>query len=947
MQLRNHRPIGSAAPFLLAVGVFSKLAVLANVVELDTTFDHDRGFYESPFALAISASAPGAQIIYTTDGSPPSLSNGSVYEAPIPIASTTIVRAMAHIAGESFSNIDTQTYLFIHDVVGQTATIDGYPNPAYSVGGDPRDLAIHDYQMDPEIVGSETYSGPLLAGLQAIPSMSIAVDPAEMFGEAGFYDGSDVEKQASVEILYPESPDKNEQAETGIESHSHKRLKRSLRLNFRSEYGDSKFDSGLFRSFPLGAESAVRRFDRIILRGGSNRSWARINGKKTSYALDEFSRQSQLAVSGFGLHGAFVHLYINGLYWGLYNPTERGDHHFAAEYFGGDSSEWFAVNHSGVLNGDDSRWNYLKGALKDKDMSIPANYAELCEYLDPTAFADYLLIQWFTRNNDWPSNNWFAISRDSASPMGATPIRFLVWDSEWTWDFEDKSSPGNPPPHDPWVPFTFNAGAGSYWPDAWLIANLFNAAKHSPDFLRLLGDRVYEHYFNDGAMSESENQQRWSVLTDSIRDAVVAESARWGDSLEFLGDPTYTRDGHWEPEVAFISGLMSGRTGKFIAALRANGYYPDIDPPTLSQHGGVISPGIPLTMSNPNPGGVIFYTLDGEDPASASGQTYTGPLLLNEASDVRARVYSDGEWSAMHRATFVPEDLPSLRITEIMYHPTDLTVDELAAGFLNDEDFEFVELKNVGPSALALGGMKFDIGIHFDFPDVHLAAGAYALVVANQAAFEARYGTGHTVLGTYAGQLSNGGEEIGLKTAFGRTIHLFDYEDDWYPETDGLGSSLIILNENAADFELWDRKIGWFASVPNGENPGQGDVSTYGDWSQLHFSPGSPASGQLDDADGDGWSNLAEFALNLNPKRSETVRPVELTRESGHDCLWFVRDLSKADVTYTAETSADMVNWMPLDDELVSATGSLEQRRACAPVDTDERKFFRLRISGP
>ena len=34
-------------------------------------------------------------------------------------------------------------------------------------------------------------------------------------------------------------------------------------------------------------------------------------------------------------HGTWVHLYINGLYWGVYNPTERPDASFMASYYGG------------------------------------------------------------------------------------------------------------------------------------------------------------------------------------------------------------------------------------------------------------------------------------------------------------------------------------------------------------------------------------------------------------------------------------------------------------------------------------------------------------------------------------------------------------------------------------------------------------------------------------
>ena len=53
-----------------------------------------------------------------------------------------------------------------------------------------------------------------------------------------------------------------------------------------------------------------------------------------------------------------------------------------------------------------------------------------------------------------------------------------------------------------------------------------------------------------------------------------------------------------------------------------------------------------------------------------------------------------------------------LRITEMMYHPADAAP---GSGY-NDEDYEFIELKNVGSSQLELGGTKFTDGIVYNFP---------------------------------------------------------------------------------------------------------------------------------------------------------------------------------------------------------------------------------------
>ena len=76
----------------------------------DTKFSANRGFYDSPFDLEISSETEGAQIRYTLDGSEPSESKGILYDGPININDTTILRAIAYKDNFTPTNVDTQTY---------------------------------------------------------------------------------------------------------------------------------------------------------------------------------------------------------------------------------------------------------------------------------------------------------------------------------------------------------------------------------------------------------------------------------------------------------------------------------------------------------------------------------------------------------------------------------------------------------------------------------------------------------------------------------------------------------------------------------------------------------------------------------------------------------------------------------------------------------------------
>ncbi len=148
-----------------------------------------------------------------------------------------------------------------------------------------------------------------------------------------------------------------------------------------------------------------------------------------------------------------------------------------------------------------------------------------------------------------------------------------------------------------------------------------------------------------------------------------------------------------------------------------------------------------------------------------------------------------------------------LRITEIMYHPTPL------AGNTNDaQAFEYLELRNVGPAALDLRGVRLTNGVYFAFTTAtSLGAGESAVLVRDPAAFTARYGSGPRILGQYLGNLDNGGETLRLDDAAGEKILEFAYDDRWYPITDGLGFSLVVVDDTAS-WEAWGERENWRAS---------------------------------------------------------------------------------------------------------------------------------------
>lgn len=534
----------------------------------------DRGFYDAPFQVVLTSDA-AAEISYTLDGSVPSESNGKRGPSPVSldITSTTTLRARALAPAMMASSVATYTYIFLDDVLAQPKAPAGYP--LLKIGGEGDGLTL-DYQMDPAIVKSSP--DELRKGMKDVPTVSIVMNRDDMFGPEGIYDsgGSGMnsawERAASVELIVPEKPSQQLQIDAAIRPHTHLLLKRSFKLLFKSAYGPGKMHSCLMQGTPVSGKGATREFDSLILRGGTNRSLsAACNPDDSTYLEDQWMHDAQIAMSEVGGRGTFVHLYLNGLYFGLYNAMERPDDGFLEAYFGGKKSDWFSINHGGVVDGDPARWTYLTTTLIRKDMTIAANYQELTQYLDVPHFIDYLILNWFSGRTDWPRNNWYAGNRNN--PPG--PVRFFIWDADEVWDGRCQG-PGDPTPdiYGARVLPAFVVGSKDSLATTE-TARIWHAARRNREFMKLFVQRVDLHLGAGGALSDEANVARLDALSPFIEDAFLGETARWGDARAALGERKRTRENMWRPTLLrWRNQRIPGNGAKFMQSLRAEGFYP-------------------------------------------------------------------------------------------------------------------------------------------------------------------------------------------------------------------------------------------------------------------------------------------------------------------------------------------------------------------------------------
>jgi hypothetical protein len=789
-----------------------------------------RGFFEAPFSVVLYCPTPNASIYYTTNGSVPTVATGTRCSGPIYLNGTTTLRAVAFVDGWVPSICATHTYIVLNDVVAQTqlsALTARFPTNWNAQAAD--------YGLDPRVVGQGgtdsyggKYTGSIKSDLASVPSLSLVMDLEDWFGAEGIYsnpkmDGDAWERAASIEFLDPGNQDEfQENAGVCIQGGAFRgfdlTLKKSFRVIFREKYGNSTLHYRLF------GDEATAHFNTFTLRAGANDAWP-YDGSGAVYVRDAFAMDSARAMGMTASHTMFVHLYINGQYWGLYNPVERPDASFSATYQGGDKDDWDALNQGDVIDGTRAAWDRLF-ALLDLDMSNNTNYQRVQgnnpdgtrnpayeHLLNVPSLIDYMILNLYIGNSDWPARNWW-VGRDR---NGGDGFHFYPWDSETALDIAGVSADRT-------------AVADS-------VARPYAAVRTNADFRMLFADRVYQCFYNGGPFyvnptssawnaAHPENNrpaERFAAAAERVSRAIVGESARWGDQL---GTGPYTRDEHWQTRRDnILRSYFPYRTANVLAQFRQAKLYPQTEPPLMNPRGGVVSPGFKLMLSAPQ--GIIYYTTNGTDPRAPitglpnQALQYGGPIPVNDLLMVRTRVLNGQEWSALNEATFVV-GTPLLVVSELQYHPADPTPAELALGFTDADQFEFIELYNPGLDTFDLNGVQFVNGVYFAFTNSAinaLPAGQYVLVVKNHAAFEARYGTGLPVAGEYSGQFNNAGERVTVVGGNGATLIDFTYGTTlpWPTLPDGSGMSLEVINPQGN----LNMPANWRPSAVIGGSPGK------------------------------------------------------------------------------------------------------------------------------
>ena len=272
-------------------------------------------------------------------------------------------------------------------------------------------------------------------------SVSLIVDPSDFFNyNSGIYvqgvhgdssnvkkgnysmRGQDWEKQTLVHFFNKDGGlILNTRA--GIKIHgnlSRAQPQKSFKLSMKKKFGAKPIEMDLF------GENQI--LHRLILRTPFTSA---MQGQ--SVIMDSFIAGIAIDIGLDAMKSRPCHVYLNGEYWGIYHLREKIDeYYFKEKYqiskksidiveFDRNNKGRFKANHGSELD-----WISLMEYLKNNNISKQENFKYVSNKIDINNLIDYLIIETFFGNKDWPGNNykvWKSSDIDNK-------WRFIVYDMD-------------------------------------------------------------------------------------------------------------------------------------------------------------------------------------------------------------------------------------------------------------------------------------------------------------------------------------------------------------------------------------------------------------------------------------------------------------------------------------------------------------------------------------
>ena len=844
-------------------------------------FSAAQGFHDTPVTTTASSATVGATVHTEIGSAVPDQSSPTTVTFSSTAGQVLLIRARAYAPGMVPSEIVSATYIMNASAAEKSLPAMHFIGDDYTTFWDPAGGGSNLGIIDNYIMRGREWERPINLELH-YPDGT----PSEALNAGVRYAGHGDRPQFFRETNLWDYPFARPQ----------------FNLFFRGEYGEGSWDSDL-----LGDLTDVTDHDSLRVRLDLG-------------LVDEFIRRLWVDMGNRGSVGTLNNLYINGVLRTVANPVQRIREPLLQEWYN-TSNEFDVLAVFDFPSGTETAYSSMEDYFEDNanDFTQLATYQAGGDLLDYTNYADYMLLLSYMGTTDWPGNNKHAARE--RTPGGK--FRFYVWDAQ-----QSMTDGGAPPATEATIDRLLTV-------DDTTI-KILSAVKNSEEFRLLWADRIQKHFFNGGALTNSEMDNRWFGLSNAINPIF---DQMFTDSID---DSLYT---DWRDT----------RLPHILANYETHGlWFDDLLAPAMSQQGGVVDGSSSVTLSNPTTDPQftamsVYYTMDGSDPrlpggtVNSTAMVATAPLNFSAGKTLlRSRTYdaTTDRWSPSNEAEFeFIGSTISLVVSEIFYNPTG-----------QEEGEEFIELLNTSTSnAIDLSGFSFTNGISFTFPaGTILAPGARLVVAKDIGIFTSTYGTppAGVLFGPYGGSLDNGGERVALSTPAGSRVIDFAYNDSstWPQLADGDGRSLQLVDP-ASNLDP-NLASSWVDGSQEGGSPGYIDTMIFSTWMLDH-----QLTDGLGDSDGDGMQEVLEYAFGSDPESFNVNSVIDAVDESGFLTIKFHKNLAASDVTYVVELSDNLNGWNSGVTETVHVSSerngdgtSTETHRSQVAITGLTRKFIRVRV---
>lgn len=349
------------------------------------------GFYTGTQLTGISSTMPGI-IRWTNDGTDPGISS-PVYTSAISLTTSQSIRARLYpVSSTLLPGPSAAASYFINEnvtlpVVSLTTDPGNLFDPVYGI------YMMGNNVTDTTITGIPFYDANYWQGWERPANVSFFDKNKAL----QFQQPASIKIQGNWSKIFPQ---------------------RGITFDFNENYGGQVIN---YRLFPDKNATTYHNFN--LRNTGSD-----FNGTRMRDRLIQKTVQGVTDVET--MDGFPCVLFINGMYWGVYELREKQDKHYLANNSTCDDDNVDFLEFDGsVIEGDNKAFFQMVTYIATTDMTLPSSYDSACAMLDIENFCDYFITETFMGNLDWLGSYTNNI-KFWKPHSGPGKWRYLLWDTD-------------------------------------------------------------------------------------------------------------------------------------------------------------------------------------------------------------------------------------------------------------------------------------------------------------------------------------------------------------------------------------------------------------------------------------------------------------------------------------------------------------------------------------